>query len=150
MGQKAVSKRQKAENDKVLEIWSISFRLLSAYCLLPSALLLPGFVAGSPRLHASQSAEETAGTSSVASEKSGTPTSAFPPERSMIAAAATTVAPARDNVSIVSRVDSPVVITSSTTRTPSPARTLKPRRKAILPFSRSVQMNRACSCRATS
>src|SRR3989442_9302448 len=41
--------------------------------------LLPGLIARSPRLQASQSAGTTAGTSSVASETRGTPTSALPP-----------------------------------------------------------------------
>src|SRR5712692_11478398 len=87
--------------------------LHSAYCLLPTAVRLPGLIAASPRLHKSQSETSTAATSSVASETRGAPTSALPPDRSMIDAAATTSAPASPNASIVSRVEPPVVITSS-------------------------------------
>ena len=123
-------------------------------CLLPPApaycFRLPGLIAGSPRLHASQLAGSTEGTSSVASALRGTPTSALPDERSMIDAAATTLAPSPCNAATVSRVEPPVVTTSSTTSTLSCGETEKPRRKTILPFSRSVQMKRAPSARATS
>ena len=47
----------------------------------------------------------------------------------MMEAAPTTRAPAAVSASIVSRVEPPVVTTSSTTRTLSPGRTVKPRRK---------------------
>src|SRR5215470_10010076 len=59
-----------------------------------AALRLPGFTTGSPSLHASHSDDSTDNTLSDASDVSGTPTSAVPPERSMIDAAPTTFAPA--------------------------------------------------------
>src|SRR5690242_12026969 len=77
---------------------------------------LPGLTAGSPNLHASHISGSTDDTFNVANATRGTPTSALPPDRSMIDAAPTTSAPARCNASIVSRVDPPVVITSSTTK----------------------------------
>src|SRR5690349_12108334 len=115
-----------------------------------AALRLPGFTTGSPSLHASQSDASTDNTRNDASEESGTPTSALPPERSMIDAAPITSAPARRTASIVSRVDPPVVITSSTIRVFSPGAIVKPRRNVICPASRSVQTNLAPNARATS
>src|ERR671918_1445958 len=94
---------------------------------------LPGFTAGSPSLHASQTSASTDATFSDAKAVRGTPTSATPAERSMIDAAATTSAPAALSASIVSRVEPPVVITSSTTNVLSPGETVKPRRNVILP-----------------
>src|ERR1700751_2882938 len=91
--------------------------------------LLPGLTAGMPAAHCGQAAGASAGTSSVASATRGTPTSERPPERSMIDAAPTTRAPAARIAPMVSRVEPPVVITSSTTRTFSPGRTVKPRRR---------------------
>jgi hypothetical protein len=52
----------------------------------------------------------------------------LPPLRSTIAQAPTTIAPAARATSIVSRVDPPVVTTSSTTDTFSPGSSAKPRR----------------------
>jgi len=126
--------------------------LFSCRLLLPTAycFLLPGLTAVSPRWQASQSAGSTAETLSVASAIRGTPTSALPDERSMIDAAATTLAPLAAKAATVSRVEPPVVTTSSTTNTLSLGETEKPLRKTILPFSRSVQMKRAPSARATS
>src|ERR1043165_4546694 len=111
---------------------------------------LPGLTAGSPNLHASQMSGSTDATLSVTNATRGTPTSAPPPDLSMIDAAAITSAPARCNASIVSRVDPPVVITSSTTSVLSPGATLNPRRSVISPASLSVQINRAPNARATS
>src|SRR2546423_6061423 len=111
---------------------------------------LPGFVAISPRWHGSQSEGGTEGTLTVAKETRGRPTSARPSERSMIEAAATTIAPALVSLSIASRGDPPVVITPSTTRIRSPSLTRKPRRNVLTPFSRSVQMKRTLRRRATS
>ena len=68
----------------------------------------------------------------------------------MIDAAPATSAPALFNASIVSRVEPPVVITSSTTNVFSPGETVNPRRNVIAPPSRSVQINRAPNARATS
>ena len=127
--------------------------VFSCRLLLPSAVyafLLPGLTANSPRAQASQTVGSTEATSSVASAIRFTPTSALPEERSMIDAAPTTSAPSSRNASIVSRVDPPVVTTSSITRIVRLATTEKPRRRIILPFSRSVQMNRTPSARATS
>src|ERR1041385_4331575 len=115
-----------------------------------AALRLPGFSTGSPSLHASQSDDSTDNTLNYASDDSGTPTSALPPERSMIDAAPTTSAPARRTASIVSRVAPPVVITSSTIRVFSPGVIVNPRRSVICPASRSVQTNLAPNARATS
>src|SRR2546429_3305184 len=125
----------------------------TAHCLLSSTycfFLLPGLTTNSPRAHASQTDGSTEGTLRLANDTRGTPTSAFPPDRSIIDAAATTFAPLACNASTVSRVEPPVVTTSSTTSSLSPGVTEKPRRKIILPFSRSVQMNRASRARATS
>ena len=58
----------------------------------------------------------------------------------MIEAAPITFPPLVRSASVVSRVDPPVVITSSTTRTLSPGCKENPRRKVIVPPSRSVQM----------
>src|SRR6266496_1757650 len=128
---RAVSSRHKAQGSRQLEtkyqkitlqfgnLLTAHGLLPTAYCLLPSVFRLPGFMTASPRLQASHWEAETAGTSSVASENTGTPTSAFPPDRSMIEAAAITSAPASRRALIVSRVEPPVVITSSTTRTRS-------------------------------
>src|ERR1700752_714801 len=96
-----------------------------------AAFLLPGFTQGSGILQASQTAASTDNTFSDASAVSGTPTSALPADRSMIDAAATTSAPAFVSATIVSRVEPPVVTTSSTTKVFSPGETLKPRRKVI-------------------
>src|SRR6266850_612232 len=144
----------------VLGLWSSDpgsavCPLLTAYCLLLTAhclpsFLLPGLMAGSPRLQASQTAGSIDRTLSVASEIRGTPTSASPAERSMIDAAPTTFAPLAAKAATVSRVEPPVVTTSSTTSTLSPGETEKPRRNTIVPFSRSVQMKRAPRARATS
>src|SRR5437867_4285506 len=147
---KSKGSKQKAEGRELFRPLIRVMFLLSAYCLLLTVIRLPGLVAGSPRLQASQSADAIAGTSIIASENRGTPTSAFPPERSIIEAAATIVASDNLNASIVWRVESPVVITSSITRMRSPLRTVKPRRKVILPLARSVQMKRAPRCLATS
>src|SRR6476620_44668 len=111
---------------------------------------LPGLTAASPSLHASQFSGSTDNTFNVANATRGTPTSALPPERSMIDAAATTSAPARCTASIVSRVEPPVVITSSTTSVFSPPETVNPRRNVISPASLSVHTNRAPNARATS
>src|SRR5262249_22207281 len=94
--------------------------LKQQFVIHDAALRLPGFTTGSPSLHASQSDDSTDNTLNDASDESGTPTSAVPPDRSMIDAAPTTSAPARRTASIVSRVDPPVVITSSTIRVFSP------------------------------
>src|SRR6266571_2413510 len=109
---KSKGSKQKAEGRELFRPLIRVMFLLSAYCLLPTVIRLPGLVAGSPRLQASQSADAI-----VASDNL--------------------------NASIVLRVESPVVITSSITRMRSPLRTVKPRRKVILPFARSVQMKRA-------
>src|SRR6185503_5857218 len=76
---------------------------------------LPGLTATLPCLHASHSEGSTDTTRSVARAVRGTLTSTLPPERSIIEAAAMTLAPALLSASIVSRVEPPVVITSSTT-----------------------------------
>ena len=68
----------------------------------------------------------------------------------MIAAAPTTCAPAARATSIVSRVEPPVVTTSSTTRTCSPGASVKPRRSISLPSCRSAKMARTPSARPTS
>ena len=68
----------------------------------------------------------------------------------MMAAAPTTCAPAARATSIVSRVEPPVVTTSSTTRTRSPASNEKPRRSVSVPSWRSAKMARTPSARATS
>src|SRR2546430_8885687 len=73
-----------------------SYILGSSSLLMPSdysPFLLPGLTAGSPCLQASQFAGSIEATSMVASAIRGTPTSAFPEERSTIDAAATTFAP---------------------------------------------------------
>ena len=67
-----------------------------------------------------------------------------------MAEAATTSAPAALATSIVSRVDPPVVTTSSTTSTRSPAAIVKPRRSFSAPSSRSAKSARAPMARATS
>src|SRR4030095_14191374 len=103
-------------------------------------LQLPGLAAGPPCLHNSQCAGSTDGTFSRARAIRGTPTSASPPDRSIIDAAATTFAPLSFNASTVSRVEPPVVTTSSTTRVLSPGPTENPRRSVMTPPSRSVQM----------
>src|SRR5262245_31294680 len=115
-----------------------------------AAFRLPGFTTGSPSLHASHTEDSTDNTLNDASDASGTPTSALPPERSMIDAAPTTSAPALRTASIVSRVDPPVVITSSTIKVFSPGAIVNPRRSVIWPASRSVQTNLAPNARATS
>src|SRR5687768_4617092 len=97
------------------------------YCFLR----LPGFTAGSPNLHASQTAGSTDATLSDAKAVRGTPTSATPADRSMIDAAATTSAPAATNASMVSRVEPPVVITSSTTSVFPTGLTVNPRRNVM-------------------
>src|SRR6185369_16714684 len=98
-----------------------------------AAFLLPGFTTGSPSLQASQTAASTDNTFNDASAVSGTPTSALPADRSIIDAAAITSAPAFVSASIVSRVDPPVVITSSTINVFSSGETVKPRRNVICP-----------------
>src|SRR6185436_12056806 len=96
-----------------------------------AAFRLPGFTTGSPSSQASQTAASTDNTFNDASAVSGTPTSALPADRSMIDAAATTSAPAFVSASTVSRVEPPVVTTSSTTRVLSPGETVNPRRSVI-------------------
>src|SRR6185369_7983305 len=115
-----------------------------------AAFRLPGFTTGSPSLQASHAEDSTDNTRNDASGDSGTPTSAVAPERSMIDAAPTTSAPALRTASIVSRVDPPVVITSSTIKVFSPRAIVNPRRNVIWPASRSVQTNLAPNARATS
>ena len=66
----------------------------------------------------------------------------------MIDAAPTTVAPAARATSIVSRVDPPVVTTSSTTSTRSPGASVKPRRSVSAPSCRSAKIARTPSARA--
>ncbi len=122
----------------------------AASALDHAGLRLPGLTTGSPNRHASQTAGSTDRTLSDANAVRGTLTSAAPADLSMIDAAATTSAPASFSASIVSRVDPPVVITSSTTSVFSPFEILKPRRNVIFPASRSVQTNRAPNARATS
>ena len=68
----------------------------------------------------------------------------------MIAAAPTTVAPCAAATSIVSRVDPPVVSTSSTTSTRSAGDSEKPRRSASAPSVRSAKIARTPSARPTS
>src|SRR5688500_4554091 len=115
-----------------------------------SFFLLPGFIAGIPCPQRSQKAGSTAGTSRVANATRVTPTSARPEERPRMEPAPLTSAPAAANVCTVSSVERTVVITSSTTSVRSPGITEKPRRSVIAPSTRSVQMNRAPSWRATS
>ena len=69
---------------------------------------------------------------------------------STIDAAPTTCPPAALATSIVSRVDPPVVITSSTTSTRSVLSSVKPRRSVSLPSCRSAKMARTPSARPTS
>src|SRR5687767_861191 len=92
---------------------------------------LPGFTTGSPSLHASQTSASTDATFSDAKVVRGTPTSATPADRSMIDAAATTSAPAATKASIVSRVQPPVVTTSSTTSVFPTALPVNPRRNVM-------------------
>src|ERR1700682_3573835 len=106
------SRKRDAKKQRVRE----KFYDVPVYGLV-AGFLLPGLIAGSPRAHNSQVAASTAGTSRVARAIRVTPTSALPPERSMIEAAPTTSAPAPVRAAIVSRVEPPVVITSSTTST---------------------------------
>ena len=68
----------------------------------------------------------------------------------MIAAAPTTVAPCADATSMVSRVEPPVVSTSSTTSTRSSGDSVKPRRSARAPSVRSAKIARTPSARPTS
>ena len=68
----------------------------------------------------------------------------------MMAAAPTTSAPAPRATSMVSRVDPPVVTTSSTTSTRSPGAIVKPRRSVSARSCRSTKMARTPSARATS
>src|SRR5271157_6394548 len=109
----------------------------------------PGFTTGMPRRHRGHSPGSCAATCKVANAARGTPTSARPPLRSMIDAAATTFTPAARSNSMTSCVLPPVVITSSTTTAVSPLPTVKPRRSTILEVvaSRSVKRNRAPSAR---
>src|SRR6185436_6454561 len=98
----------------------------AAYC--PCTFLLPGLTANSPRAQASQTVGSTDGTLRLASAIRRTPTSAAPKDRSIIEAAATTFAPFACSATTVSRVEPPVVTTSSTIKTLSPGVTEKPRR----------------------
>ena len=86
----------------------------------------------------------------MASAWYGTSRLCCPPLRSMIDAAPTTSAPAARATSIVSRVDPPVVTTSSTTRTRSPGASENPRRSISLPSCRSAKIARTPSARPTS
>ena len=85
-----------------------------------------------------------------ASAAKGTSTGDEVPLRLMTAAAATTVAPHCLATSIVSRVEPPVVSTSSTMTTRSPASREKPRRSVSTPSARSAKIARTPSARATS
>src|SRR6185295_5615681 len=111
---------------------------------------LPGFTTGRPCLHSGQSEGSYAGTSRVKRETRRTPTSAAPLLLSTIEPAPITFPPAAVTASIVSRVEPPVVTTSSTTRTRSPGFNSKPRRSVIKPVSRSVNNARQPTARAVS
>src|SRR5690348_920552 len=83
--------------------------------------------------------------------RAGKPRSSLPPLRSINAAAATGLPPACSTTAIVSRVDPPVVHTSSTTSTRSPGLNANPLLSAIRPEeSLSTNIARTPSPRATS
>src|ERR1700738_4752189 len=90
----------------------------------------------------------------LSSDTYGTPSSATRappcPLRSTIEAAPDTCPPAAPATCIVSRVEPPVVSTSSTTRTRSFSAITKPRRSVSAPSCRSAKIARTPSARATS
>src|SRR3954451_5267957 len=73
----------------------------------------PGFTTGSPCAHIGHADAFHVGRSIVSNVTNGTSSPTLPPLRSTRDAAPTTCAPAARATSIVSRVDSPVVTTSS-------------------------------------
>ena len=74
--------------------------------------------------------DPTSGRSTASRAANGTSSPVEPPPRSTSAAAPTTSAPAARATSMVSRVDNPVVTTSSTTSTRSPGARWNPRRSS--------------------
>src|SRR5262249_14253989 len=111
---------------------------------------LPGLTTRTPRAQSGHDAGSYAATSSLTSDCSGTSSSARGDPRSTIDAAPTTCAPAASATAIVSRVEPPVVITSSTISTRSSGSSVNPRRSMSAPSCRSAKSARTRSARPTS
>src|SRR3990167_8152963 len=106
---------------------------------------LPGLTAGVPALQRGQSSGLYVGSVSVASAAFFRGNVAVPPLRSINAPTPTRTPWPSSTTLMTSRVEPPVVITSSTTRQRSPGARPKPRRRRITPSSRSPKRHRAPS-----
>src|SRR5947207_2465396 len=114
----------------------------------------PGLTAGNPCAHNGHSSRSYVGRSMCSSAVNGTPRSDRPERaatpRSTIPAGPTTWAPAARATWMVSRVEPPVVITSSITSTRSAAPSMNPRLSVSAPSTRSANSARTPSARPTS
>src|SRR4051812_32961870 len=105
---------------------------------------------GTPLAQSGHPDSGQAGTWSSRSERAGTGSAPGGSPRFTIEAAATVRAPICCSISMTSRVDLPVVNTSSTTTTGASAWISKPRRSVNAPSCRSAKRNGRFNARATS